>query len=110
VLNGLIKQDLFSDETEFFTEVLKSAGVGFWTYDHATDSNVWSAQLLALLGGDEGDVPKGFTEWFDLIHPEDQPRVQSCMFSFVIGIAKAIGSGCIAGDESSSETRMGLLC
>jgi PAS domain S-box-containing protein len=77
VLNGLIKQDLFSDETEFFTEVLKSAGVGFWTYDHATDSNVWSAQLLALLGGDEGDVPKGFTEWFDLIHPEDQPRVQS---------------------------------
>jgi PAS domain S-box-containing protein len=76
-LNGLINQDLFSDETGFFTEVLKSAGVGFWTYDHATDSNVWSAQLLAQLGRDEGDVPKGFTEWFDLIHPEDQPRVQS---------------------------------
>ena len=75
----LIKQDLFSGNHDFLDEVLQSAGVGFWSYDHASDSNIWSSQLSAMLGFEEGDGPKTFTEWFDLIHPEDQPRVRSCL-------------------------------
>lgn len=71
--------DLFLDESEFFKEVLQSSGVGFWSYDHASDSNIWSSQHSAMLGFEEGDGPKTFTEWFDLIHPEDQPRVRSCL-------------------------------
>lgn len=75
----LIKQDLFLDEAEFFKEALQSANVGLWSYDHTTDSINWSSPLFAMLGRLEGDLPKSFTEWFDLIHPEDQPRVRSCM-------------------------------
>lgn len=78
-MNGTIKQDLFLDEAEFFKQVLQSAGVGFWSYDHASDSNIWSSQLSAMLGYEEGKGPKTFNEWFDLIHPEDQLRVQSCL-------------------------------
>lgn len=80
-MNGTINRDFFLDEAEFFKEALQSANVGLWSYDHTTDSINWSSPLFAMLGREEGDVPKSFTEWFDLIHPEDQPRVRSCMFA-----------------------------
>lgn len=76
---GLISQDLFSNEAEFFKEVLQAVGVGLWAYEHATDTNIWSPQLLAILGVDEGEGPNSLNEWLGRIHPEDQARVRSCL-------------------------------
>ena len=49
--------DLLSllSEEDFLQEALLAAGVGFWMYDHARDSIIWSPQMFAMVGRKAGD-------------------------------------------------------
>lgn len=71
--------DLLSllSEEDFLQEALLAAGVGFWMYDHARDSIIWSPQMFAMVGRKAGDSPRNLADWFALIHPEDQAGVKA---------------------------------
>lgn len=50
-------------------------GMGTWTHDWRTDVLVWDAALCVIYGIREHEVPRGYEQFLECVHPEDRPRV-----------------------------------
>jgi PAS domain S-box-containing protein len=51
------------------------AGMGTWTHDWRTDALVWDAALCVIYGVRDHEVPHGYEEFLECVHPEDRHRV-----------------------------------
>jgi two-component system, cell cycle sensor histidine kinase and response regulator CckA len=63
------------------------AGMGTWTHDWRSDVIVWDAALCVIYGIQAHQVPRGYEQFLQRVHPEDRQRVhQSFMRSRASGI------------------------
>jgi PAS domain S-box-containing protein len=51
------------------------AGMGTWTHDWRTDALVWDAALCVIYGVRAWEVPRGYEQFLERVHPEDRQRV-----------------------------------
>ncbi len=53
----------------------RSAGIGVWEWDRATDSLEWDSRMVELYGIAATDFEADYAAWESRIHPEDRGRV-----------------------------------
>lgn len=51
--------------------------MGSWTWDIQTDRVEWSAELFRLFGYEQNAVEPSFERFFQIVHPDDRPRIKS---------------------------------
>ncbi len=54
---------------------LEGSGNGVWDWDMETDEVFFSGQYQAILGYDKGELPGYFSNFHELVHPEDWPSL-----------------------------------
>ncbi|MGV3741874.1 MAG: CHASE domain-containing protein [Burkholderiaceae bacterium] len=64
---------------------LEGNGDGIWEWASHSGRPSYSAQWLALLGYEEGDVVSDMSGWMSLIHPTDRPHVVSLIEDLLAG-------------------------
>jgi PAS domain S-box-containing protein len=63
----------------FLADALTSLGLGYWSWDLASNKVVWSENMGAILGLPAGSLGGDFDSFLSLLHPEDQPRFQAAI-------------------------------
>lgn len=58
-------------------------GIGDWEWELATDAATWSPSLYRLLRLDPDSCSPSGTSFFELVHPEDRPRVEQAVRSLL---------------------------
>jgi PAS domain S-box-containing protein len=86
---------------QILNEAQRIAHVGSWERDLASQSVVWSEEVLRILGLDPETEVFSYCEFFDKVHPEDRHRVQNIMEeASATGISQAIEYRVIHTDGS----------
>jgi two-component system, cell cycle sensor histidine kinase and response regulator CckA len=63
------------------------AGMGTWTHDWRTDVIVWDAALCVIYGIGPHEVPRGYEQYLQRVHPDDRQYVhQSFVQSRATGV------------------------
>lgn len=58
-------------------EALDASGLGWWTWDLATDAVTWSAAAFRIHGMEPGQFALTGAAFFALVHPADRERVEA---------------------------------
>lgn len=61
---------------ERYAVAIRATNDGIWDWDLRTGHTHFSDRLKALIGHDELDAP-GLDAWFEIVHPDDLPRVRA---------------------------------
>ena len=75
--SGQIRDVLERMDPAFLADALASLGLGYWSWDLASNKVVWSENMGEILGLPEGSLAGDFDSFLSLLHPEDQPRFQA---------------------------------
>ncbi|SFQ51252.1 PAS domain S-box-containing protein [Geopseudomonas sagittaria] len=65
--------------------VIDASQFGYWDRNLITNEVVFSSRWLQMLGYGPDELPNRHDTWNRLIHPEDQPRVLTCMEEHISG-------------------------
>ncbi|HST44630.1 MAG TPA: EAL domain-containing protein [Luteimonas sp.] len=63
----------------------RSARIGTWDWDIATDALIWDAEMYRLYGIADGQFGAAYEAWTSRIHPDDRARVQADIQAAVVG-------------------------
>ena len=73
------------DDKAHFEMAAKAAGLGFWSFDMASQSMQGDETMLQLYGLSRADAPLPYSAWLARLHPEDRNRVEQEMSNAVKG-------------------------
>lgn len=62
----------------------RSAGMSAWELDLET-GEAWTSNILAISGPSEKRTVRNFSEWLELLHPDDRPNVQRALREAIHG-------------------------
>ena len=60
-------------------DLQRLAGLATWSYDVASDTVSWSRETFQLAGRNHEEGSPSSREYFQMVHPDDQPRLQRAM-------------------------------
>ncbi len=72
-------EDSLRESQEQLQLALEGSGDGFWDWNPQTKEVYFSPRYLEMLGYDVDELPKDFSSWGRLIHPDDQPWVMETL-------------------------------
>jgi PAS domain S-box-containing protein len=75
----------------------RTAGVGVWQRDLATQAEIWDERMYAMYGVDPDRFAPSYDNWLACVHPADRPRLRA-----------QFEAACIAGSGGESEYRIVL--
>ncbi|HEY9606869.1 MAG TPA: PAS domain S-box protein, partial [Allocoleopsis sp.] len=58
---------------------LEGSGDAWWDWDIPSGQVSWSPRLWGMLGYEDDELPKEFSTWERLMHPDDKPRVMELL-------------------------------
>lgn len=73
------------ESEERFAFAVEGAGDGIWDWDMRTGAMPLSGHYEAMLGYQKGDLEPTINAWINSVHPEDLPRVQQNLESYLTG-------------------------
>ncbi|HEX5328717.1 response regulator [Sulfuricurvum sp.] len=55
----------------------KSADIGIWTWDFASNTLEWNTQMYAIYGIERSSTSNPYSLWLEALHPEDRVRAEA---------------------------------
>lgn len=65
--------------------LVRSAGLGFWHWDPATNEAVFSREWKQQLGYADAELPNRYEEWEQRLHPRDRDATLTAVRDFIAG-------------------------
>lgn len=62
---------------------MEGAGEGVWEWNFNEGGRYYSPQVREMLGYEEGEMPGEIVQWYALIHPDDQARVEATFLDYL---------------------------
>ena len=92
-----------AEKTIALTEAQRIARIGSWEFDVATGISTWSAQQFQILGFDPNVPLPEYANFFDLLPPDDQPKLREVVEEALAhGTPYTVEHGIIRPDGSIS--------
>ncbi len=90
-----------AEKTIALTEAQRIARIGSWEFDVATGISTWSAQQFQILGFDPNVPLPNYANFFDLLPPDDQPKLREVVEEAIAhGTPYTVEHGIIRPDGS----------
>ncbi|GAB4397702.1 MAG: EAL domain-containing protein [Rhodoferax sp.] len=82
----LISPSLFADDlNDPWRLALEGTGAGVWDWNLITGEQTHSARWETMLGYAPGELNRGFIDFLERIHPEDEPRRERALRDYLAG-------------------------
>ena len=76
---------LLEKSEERFNLAIEGASDGIWDWDIAENNVYYSPRFKELMGYKDAEMGNEFSDWFDKVHPDDQPLVERAIAEHLEG-------------------------
>jgi len=78
-----VAEEMLLESEQRYQMAIEAADLGIWDYVVSTNKTFYSRRWKSIIGFYPDELSDRFSEWEDLLHPEDKDRMTRAMESFM---------------------------